>query len=72
MYLRDTPVLAQQFLVDEVDMSYLHHLVLEAGVVLDIYTVWHGHVGDGRRLVDILGSCLDQYLSPVHFFSFRL
>ena len=70
------PVLGEQILVNKIDVGYLHRLALKVAVVLDIYAVWHDHVGNVARGVDIL--CVNCYLyfCPVHrlslFYQLRL
>ena len=60
------PVLFEQILIDEVDVRYLHRLLLKGTVVLNIYSVRHDHVRYIACGVNIV--CINGYLNfcPVH------
>ena len=66
MYFRDVTVLFQKVLVDQIDARDLHDLILELRIILDVDAVGYGHVGDRRRLVDILDANLSRNIRPVH------
>ena len=65
VYKRPASVLAEQVLVDQIDMGDLLDHLLHVAVVLDVNAVGHDLIGDIARPVDIRGADRDLDFRPV-------
>ena len=48
-------VFFQQLFINEVDICNLPGFLFEISVILDVYSVGNGHIGNCRRLINVIG-----------------
>ena len=67
MNQRVSAVLRHQLLIDEIDVGNLQRFFLKIGVVLDIKSRSHHHLGNGSHLIEVSDGDAAGQLGPLVF-----